>query len=77
MRSLPPSPCVVVMLACKLVAVKHEGVDMNVQEISAEVFLAELFEFECCELCEGDVPDHVAAPDMFDDWHAWCLDGED
>jgi hypothetical protein len=46
---------------------------MNVRELTAGQFLAELFEFEYCEHCGGDVADHVAAPDMFGNWHAWCL----
>jgi hypothetical protein len=46
---------------------------MNIRELSAEEFLAELFEFEYCEYCAGDVEDHIAWPDMFDNWHACCL----
>lgn len=39
---------------------------------TAEEFLAELFEFELCAECAGDVKDHIAKPDQFGKWHAWC-----
>ncbi|WP_409238395.1 hypothetical protein [Streptomyces sp. PA5.6] len=39
-------------------------------------FLAETFEFEFCAECGGDVEQHIARPDMFGKWHAWCKDVE-
>ncbi|MFJ1700461.1 hypothetical protein ACIOHC_36320 [Streptomyces sp. NPDC088252] len=35
-------------------------------------FLEDLFESELCPECAGDVADHIAGPDQFGKWHAWC-----
>jgi hypothetical protein len=46
--------------------------EQNIDGQTAEEFLAELFEFELCGECHGDVQDHTASPDPFGKWHAWC-----
>jgi hypothetical protein len=54
-----------------------EGSEMDMDTQTPAEFLAELFEFECCEYCGGDVEDHVVSPDPLGLPHAWCLNGEE
>ncbi|KUL44779.1 hypothetical protein ADL22_12615 [Streptomyces sp. NRRL F-4489] len=49
-----------------------EQLPLFIDGVSAEEFLAELFEFELCAECGGEHDQHTAAPDMFGKWHAWC-----
>lgn len=44
---------------------------------TAEEFLSTFFEFELCYECSKDADRHIASPDMFGKWHAWCLDSEE
>jgi hypothetical protein len=40
---------------------------------SAQKFLEELFEYEYCAECGGDVEDHIVALDVLGLFHAHCL----
>ena len=39
----------------------------------AQEFLEELFEYEYCAECGGDVEDHIVALDVLGLFHAHCL----
>ena len=41
------------------------------QPIAPEQWLVNMFEFEYCEVCHGDVEDHTAIPFM-GNWFAQC-----
>jgi len=40
---------------------------------TAQEFLEELFEYEYCVECGGDVEDHIVALDVLGLFHAHCL----
>ena len=40
---------------------------------TAQKFLEELFEYEYCAECGGDVEDHIVAHDVLGLFHAHCL----
>ena len=40
---------------------------------TAQEFLEELFEYEYCAECGGDVEDHIVALDVLGLFHAHCL----
>ncbi|MFI0265587.1 hypothetical protein [Streptomyces luteogriseus] len=46
---------------------------VRINDQTGTEWLTEQFEFELCAECHGDVDDHRASPDMFGNWHAWCL----